>query len=422
MQDYLVRQGVRRVLVACPNCYKVFARYGIGLSTESIYEILAQDGLDNRWQTVDTVTIHDPCAVRFEEGVHKSVRELVGKEGGKIVEMPHSGLLTLCCGEGGGVGLLAPVLADTWDRLRQKEIDGRKVVTYCAGCANRLSKFTPTTHVLDMLFESEMNLEKTKIARSPFTYWKRLRLKKWFKRNVPVKISRERTFSGKGEVKHGTKLKFLIFLIFIAIVVVTIKTTGVSGYLEEQTLRAWIESYGIMAPVIYVVVYTIAPSLFLPGLPITIVGGILFGPFWGVVYTIIGSTLGACVAFFVSRYLAREWVERQLKGPRWRRLDAGVEKQGWKVVAFTRLIPIFPFNLLNYAFGLTKISFQQYAVTTFLCMLPACIAFIVFSSSLLDLIRGKVSPMLIVGLLLVVLVSAFPTIYRRYKAKRGGDF
>jgi uncharacterized membrane protein YdjX (TVP38/TMEM64 family) len=91
------------------------------------------------------------------------------------------------------------------------------------------------------------------------------------------------------------------------------------------------------------------------------------------------------------------------------------------VVAFTRLIPLFPFNLLNYAFGLTRIGFRQYAVTTFLCMLPACIAFIVFSSSLLDLIRGKVSLTFVIGLLLVVLVSMFPLFYRRYKAKRGGD-
>jgi uncharacterized membrane protein YdjX (TVP38/TMEM64 family) len=110
-----------------------------------------------------------------------------------------------------------------------------------------------------------------------------------------------------------------------------------------------------------------------------------------------------------------------LKSPRWRRLDQGVEKHGWKVVAFTRLIPLFPFNLLNYAFGLTRIGFRQYAVATFLCMLPACIAFIVFSSSLLDLVRGKVSLTSVIGFVLVILVSMFPLFYRRYKAKRGED-
>ncbi len=221
--------------------------------------------------------------------------------------------------------------------------------------------------------------------------------------------------------KKGGAAKFLVFLLFIAVMVVTIKTSGVSRYLEQQTLRNSIGSYGALAPMVYICIYAVAPALFLPGLPITIVGGILFGPLWGVVYAIIGSTAGACVAFLVSRYLAREWVEGQLRSPRWRRLDQGVEKHGWKVVAFTRLIPLFPFNLLNYAFGLTKIGFRQYAAASFICMLPACIAFIVFSSSLLDLIRGKVSLTFVVGLALVVLVSLFPLFYRRYKKKRGEE-
>ncbi len=91
------------------------------------------------------------------------------------------------------------------------------------------------------------------------------------------------------------------------------------------------------------------------------------------------------------------------------------------MVAFTRLVPLFPFNLLNYAFGLTKIGFRQYVVATFFFMLPACIAFIVFSSSLLDLIRGKVSLTFVIGLALVILVSMLPFIYRRYNEKRGKD-
>jgi len=159
--------------------------------------------------------------------------------------------------------------------------------------------------------------------------------------------------------------------------------------------------------------------MLLPGLPLTIVGGILFGPFWGVVYTITSATAGACVAFLISRYIARDWIEKKLKGPRWGQLDEGVEKHGWKIVAFTRLIPLFPFNLLNYAFGLTKITFVHYAVTTFICMLPACIAFIVFSSSLLDLIRGKVSPTFIIGLGLIIIVSLIPFFYNRFKTKTG---
>jgi len=96
-----------------------------------------------------------------------------------------------------------------------------------------------------------------------------------------------------------------------------------------------------------------------------------------------------------------------------------VEHNGWKVVAFTRLIPLFPFNLLNYAFGLTKLGLVPYAVTSFICMLPACIAFIVFSSSLPDLLQGHLSGRLLVGAGMIVLVTLIPPAYRLYRGKKG---
>ena len=422
MKRYLVDHRVKRIIVACPNCHKIFTRYGKELSTKSVYEIIAKDGVGKTLHIDEKVTIHDPCAVRFEDEIHKSVRELLMKKGYGVEEMPHTGRTTLCCGEGGAVAPLAPNFAANWGRLRKREAANRQVPTYCAGCANMLGKLAPTQHVLDILFEEKAgDVDKVKVTKPPFTYWKRLRLKKWFKKSVPVAISRERTFTGLEEQKKSGVIKLLVFVLFLGAVIITVRASGVSRYLEQETLRTWIGGYGALAPIVYMFVYAIAPALFLPGLPITIAGGILFGPFWGVVYTITGATVGACGAFLVSRYLAREWVEGQLKSPRWRRLDQGVEKHGWKVVAFTRLIPLFPFNLLNYAFGLTRIGFRQYALTTFLCMLPACIAFIVFSSSLLDLIRGKVSLTFVIGLVLVILVSMVPLFYRRYKAKRGED-
>ncbi|MDP3285000.1 MAG: TVP38/TMEM64 family protein [Desulfobacterales bacterium] len=208
-------------------------------------------------------------------------------------------------------------------------------------------------------------------------------------------------------------------LIFVLIMggIAAIRLTGATRFLDQETLRNSIQSIGLWAPALYILLYTLAPVLFLPGLPITLVGGILFGPFWGVIYTIFSATAGACLAFLVARYVGRDWVSGKFKSPRWRKLDEGVERQGWKVVAFTRLIPLFPFNLLNYAFGLTKIGFIPYAVTSFICMLPACIAFIVFSSSLFDIIKGKISPTFIIGISLIIAVSLIPVFYRYYKQK-----
>ncbi len=422
MRDYLTGRGVKNVIVACPNCYKVFARYGDGLTIKSVYEVIAGSPVGRASNAGALVTIHDPCAMRFEKTVHGSVREIIKNRGFNIVEMDHSADKTLCCGEGGTVGAIAPELAREWTKLRHKEAAGRTIVTYCAGCTGMLGRATPTAHILDLLWQDHPDDRiGSKATPPPFTYLKRLQLKRWLKRNVEAEHSRERTFAGNDLPGKNTLLKFIVFLVLLAAVIIAVRATGASRYLDQQTLRTVIAGYGALAPIIYMLIYAIAPSLFLPGLPITIAGGILFGPFWGVVYTIIGSTAGACAAFLVSRYLARDWVARHLRSPRLRRLDQAVLHHGWRVVAFTRLIPLFPFNLLNYAFGLTKIPFGQYAITTFLAMLPACIAFIVFSSSLLDLVRGKVSLAFIIGVALVVVVAAVPIFYRRYKAKKGGD-
>jgi uncharacterized membrane protein YdjX (TVP38/TMEM64 family)/Fe-S oxidoreductase len=420
MINYLVEHGVQKVIVACPNCYKVFRKYGGELSVSTVYEFMAQHGVPQTANINGAISVHDPCALRFEESVHSAVRELALRKGLSVEEMPHSGVKTICCGEGGSVGCLSPELSKNWGLLRKKETNGNRIITYCAGCAHFLSSLAPTSHILDLLFEPEKTMTgNVKVSKAPFTYLNRLKLKKQLRNMSNGAATRERTFTGEKESNKGGILKRILFLAFIIAAIFAIRITGAARYLEQDTLRGLIQGYGTLAPLIYMIVYTVAPSLFLPGLPITIVGGILFGPFWGVAYTITSATLGACVAFLISRYVARDWIAGKLKSPRWQRLDQGVEKHGWKIVAFTRLIPLFPFNLLNYAFGLTNIHFLHYAIATFVCMLPACIAFIVFSSSLLDVLKGKISPEFLIGLVLIIAVSLIPFIYNRYKSKKG---
>ncbi|MBJ6749408.1 TVP38/TMEM64 family protein [Geomonas sp. Red421] len=212
----------------------------------------------------------------------------------------------------------------------------------------------------------------------------------------------------------------VILIALVAFAVAGVQLSGAREYLQQDRLRALIGSYGTLAPVIYVLIYSLAPVLFLPALPLTLVGGIVFGPLWGVVYTIVGATTGASLAFLAARYAARDWVAARLTGAKWERLDSEVAQHGWKVVAFTRLIPAFPFNLLNYAFGLTKVRFAHYLLASFVCMLPATVAFIVFSSSLLDLLGGRVSPALLAGISLILVVVLVPVCYRRRKARQGG--
>ena len=212
-------------------------------------------------------------------------------------------------------------------------------------------------------------------------------------------------------------IKLLIFAAVLAGIITAVKMSGVDQYLDKDKLQGWIKGLGPWGPVLYILIYSITPALFLPGLPLTVAGGLAFGPLYGTIFTIIGATIGASIAFIIARYFAREHVERLVSG-KLKTIDDGVEEKGWIYVAITRLIPLFPFNLLNYAFGLTKIKFSHYVLASFVFMLPGTAAYVILSSSLLDILKGKISTEFIVGFMLVLIVSLVPLIYRKVKSKK----
>lgn len=210
-------------------------------------------------------------------------------------------------------------------------------------------------------------------------------------------------------------VKFLVFISVIIALAVIIKTTGVGDKINPEELREQISSFGIIAPLIFIAVYMIAPAFMLPGLPITIAGGVMFGPLWGVVYVSIGATVGATIAFFIGRYMGRDFIMDKLKNSeKLKELDDQVNTKGWKIVAITRLIPLFPFNLLNYAFGLTSIKARDYIWASFVFMLPGIAAYVIFSSSLLDILKGNISIEFVVGLILLIIVSLIPLVRKKW--------
>ena len=164
-------------------------------------------------------------------------------------------------------------------------------------------------------------------------------------------------------------------LFLLAIIVVGISLAYIyREQFDAAALEQWVQNAGLAGPLVYMGIYAIATVFFLPGSVLTLAGGALFGPVMGTFYNLTGATVGAVLAFLVARYLASDWVE-QKTGGRLKQLKQGVEGEGWRFVAFVRLVPLFPFNLLNYALGLTRIRLSHYFIATYLFMLPGAIAY-----------------------------------------------
>jgi uncharacterized membrane protein YdjX (TVP38/TMEM64 family) len=163
-----------------------------------------------------------------------------------------------------------------------------------------------------------------------------------------------------------------------------------AGFNPQDLLRnalQWIESLGIIGGIAFIAIYIIATVAFLPGSILTLGAGVVFGLLLGAVYVFVGATLGAIAAFLVGRYLARGWISKKIEGnQKFAAIDKAVAKEGFKIVLLTRLSPVFPFNLLNYAFGITGVSLKDYALGS-VGMIPGTIMYVYIGSLAGDLAR-----------------------------------
>jgi uncharacterized membrane protein YdjX (TVP38/TMEM64 family) len=147
-----------------------------------------------------------------------------------------------------------------------------------------------------------------------------------------------------------------------------------------QGILTWVQGLGAIAPVAFILIYNIATVLLIPGSILTLGGGVLFGLVWGSIYVLVAATLGATIAFLIGRYFTQTWVKQQLnKYPKFAAIETAVAKEGFKIVLLTRLSPLFPFNLLNYAFGITQVSLKDYVLGS-IGMIPGTILYVYFGS------------------------------------------
>lgn len=213
--------------------------------------------------------------------------------------------------------------------------------------------------------------------------------------------------------KKKSKKKLIITIIIVALAAYAIHYFGLAKYFSRENLdilQNWIRDFGIMAPIIYIGLWIAACVFFLPGLPVAILGGLVFDPLPAVIYASLGSTLGATAAFLIGRYAARGLVEGwKQNNKQVQKIDEGVKKNGWRMLLLTRSVPVFPFNLQNYVYGLTDISLPMYFFVSWVTMIPGTVAYVLMASALAS---GE-SPMQIlmyIGIagILIVILSLIP--------------
>ncbi len=188
------------------------------------------------------------------------------------------------------------------------------------------------------------------------------------------------------------------------------------GVYSVDVLQTRIASLGAWAPVGFVLLYAVATVAMIPGGIFDLAGGVLFGPIVGSLINLAGGTLGAACAFLVARYLAGDWVERRA-GPRVQKVVQSVEADGWQFVAFVRLVPIFPYNVVNYLLGLTRIPFHHYILATLVFMAPSTVAYTWIGHAGGEAIAGDTDNIryALLALALIAIVVLTPRFYKRLR-------
>ena len=190
------------------------------------------------------------------------------------------------------------------------------------------------------------------------------------------------------------------------------------GAATVEGVQSRIAGLGDWGPVGFILLYAIATIAMIPGGLFDLAGGALFGPVWGSVYNLAGGTLGAAFAFLIARYVAADWVERRA-GPRIQKVIRSVDTDGWQFVAFVRLVPIFPYNVVNYLLGVTRIPFHHYILATIVFMAPSTVAYTWMGHAGRAAVAGETDNIYyaLIVLALVAVVIMAPRFYKRFRGK-----
>jgi uncharacterized membrane protein YdjX (TVP38/TMEM64 family) len=174
-------------------------------------------------------------------------------------------------------------------------------------------------------------------------------------------------------------------------------------HLSPEGIKAWILSFGWAAPVLFILIYAVRPLILFPASILSLTGGLAFGPVWGTVYTIVGATMGAVLSFWLARFLGNKFVRIRLK-ENWDKFEKQLQQKGFIYILLLRLIPIFPFDLISYGAGVSKVSFSAFLFGTLLGIIPGTFAYNFLGSSFLQ----EKTSYIIIAAVVFVLVTLIP--------------
>lgn len=215
--------------------------------------------------------------------------------------------------------------------------------------------------------------------------------------------------------KAFSKYKLPIFLIIAVVTIILLWYFDIYHQITKENIQMIVESSGFFAPPIFILLYIISLIFFLPATPLSLAAGFIFGGWFGTLYTVIGATIGATVAFIIARYFAFDSIDALLKN-RFKKIhkyDTKLKKQGLPTVLFLRFVPLFPFNGLNFALGITHVKLKDFIIGTAAGIIPGSFILVNIGASVTDIS----SPKLYLFITAFILMGFIPTIYKRFKKK-----
>ncbi|MBW2608904.1 MAG: TVP38/TMEM64 family protein [Deltaproteobacteria bacterium] len=218
--------------------------------------------------------------------------------------------------------------------------------------------------------------------------------------------------------RKNALIKALAFLAFIVAAILLVRFTPIKDYLTIEKLGTFLDSAGIWASLIFMIVYAVGVCLFIPGTLLTGLGAAIFGAYWGFVYVWVGAMLGASAAFFIGRTLGREFAS-SLTGDKLKKYDDAIERNGFATTLYLRLV-YFPFTPMNFGMGLTKVRFRDYFTGTALGIVVGTFLFTFFIGTLKEVwVSGDwgrlISLKVFLSLALFILSFFIPKILKRIK-------